>query len=85
MIVVGTIVHYDSLLAGFTNTGKAGSKKAGPSAQELTRLVRYVVSDGYHRYDEMFVWADDLIHKVPDIVNAIRGRFPILFIDEAQV
>lgn len=32
----------------------------------------------------MFIWADDMIDKVPYVVDVIRDRFPLLFIDEAQ-
>ena len=31
---------------------------------------------GFHRHDEMFVWASDLMDKTPDIIGAIRDRFP---------
>ena len=40
--------------------------------------------EGYFCYDEMFVWANDLIDKIADVVKVIRERFFILFIDEAQ-
>lgn len=42
------------------------------------------ISDGYHCYDEMFVWAGELMDKVPGVVDVIRCRFPMLFVDEAQ-
>jgi DNA helicase II / ATP-dependent DNA helicase PcrA len=40
--------------------------------------------DGYFCYDEMFMWAGELIGSVPEVVDALRNRFPILLIDEAQ-
>jgi hypothetical protein len=42
------------------------------------------MAEGYFCYDEMFVWAQDLMEKMPGVVGTIRGRFPLLFIDEAQ-
>jgi len=42
------------------------------------------MAEGYFCFDEMFVWANDLMDKVPGVVRIIRGRFPLLFIDEAQ-
>jgi superfamily I DNA/RNA helicase len=39
---------------------------------------------GYFCYDEMFVWASDLLDKAPSVVEVLRNRFPILFIDETQ-
>ncbi len=43
-----------------------------------------VATEGYHCYDDMFIWANDLMNKVPDLINIIRDRFSLLFIDEAQ-
>jgi hypothetical protein len=40
--------------------------------------------DGYFCHDEMFVWATELIDKAAVAAEALRGRFPLLFIDEAQ-
>jgi len=40
--------------------------------------------EGYHCYDDMFIWAHDLMDKVSDVVHVIRDRFPLLFVDEAQ-
>ncbi|MFA6411729.1 MAG: UvrD-helicase domain-containing protein [Syntrophales bacterium] len=39
---------------------------------------------GYFCYDEMFMWASELMTNVPGIVLMIRERFPLLFVDEAQ-
>lgn len=51
---------------------------------EMQDVCRRSVSKGYHCYEEMFVWAQDLLDKVPGVAQALRGRFPLLFIDEAQ-
>lgn len=65
--------------------GKAPFKDdAGSAATQLRRLARMCADNGYHTYDEMFVWADDLIDRVPAIRDALQERFPILFIDEVQ-
>ena len=55
-----------------------------PSAQQLSRLVRQCTEDGFYRYGELFMWANDLFDKCPDAVATIRQRFPLLFIDEVQ-
>jgi len=55
-----------------------------PSGRQLEKLVKYVACDGYHRHGEMFMWARDLMDKVPDVIAVIRNRFPLLFIDESQ-
>jgi hypothetical protein len=51
---------------------------------EMQDVCQRSVSEGYHCYEEMFVWAQDLLDKVPGVVQALRERFPLLFIDEAQ-
>lgn len=64
--------------------GKPAFKNPGRAATQLTQLARTVIRTGYHRHDEMFMWAIDLMENVPGVVQMIRDRFPLLFIDEAQ-
>lgn len=40
--------------------------------------------EGYYCYDDMFVWARDMLVRSQSIRGSIRQRFPVLFIDEAQ-
>lgn len=54
------------------------------SAVQLRDLARQCVKDGYHRYEEVFMWAHDLLSKKPEVAIAIRQRFPLLFVDEVQ-
>ncbi len=54
------------------------------SAQQLCLLARQCTDDGFYRYEELFMWAEDLLDKYPEAVAAIRQRFPLLFIDEVQ-
>ena len=54
------------------------------SAQQLSRLVRQCAEDGFYRYEELFMWAENLLDKNPEAVATIRQRFPMLFIDEVQ-
>lgn len=60
-------------IADHTDTYKEFRKACEESARE-----------GYHCYDDMFVWARDMMDKLPGFVGVIRDRFPLLFIDEAQ-
>lgn len=55
-----------------------------PAARQLCRLARQCTEDGYYRYEELFMWAEDLLDKHPEAVATIRQRFPLLFIDEVQ-
>jgi DNA helicase II / ATP-dependent DNA helicase PcrA len=56
----------------------------GMAAKQLSALVAQCARDGYHRYDEMFMWARDLLDQIPEVRDAIRERFPLLFLDEVQ-
>lgn len=58
--------------------------KDTPTYGELRNSCRKSCLEGYFCYDEMFMWANDLMNKVSDLVDMIRDRFPLLFIDEAQ-
>lgn len=40
--------------------------------------------EGYLCFDEMFVWANELLDQHPDVAINLRMRFPMVFIDEAQ-
>jgi DNA helicase-2/ATP-dependent DNA helicase PcrA len=66
------------------NGGQVFVNPDAPSAQQLVRLVRQCTEDGFYRYDELFMWAEDLLDKCPEASATIRERFPLLFIDEVQ-
>lgn len=73
--------------AAFNVVDKSGIpifKNSGESSDQLKNIVERVVANGYHRYDEMFMWANDLIDCSPTIKQHIRGRFPLVFLDEVQ-
>jgi hypothetical protein len=50
----------------------------------VQRACRETTSQGYHCYDDMFIWARDLIDNVRLVVTVLRDRLPLLFVDEAQ-
>jgi DNA helicase-2/ATP-dependent DNA helicase PcrA len=52
--------------------------------QNLQKASQETAREGYHCYDDMFIWADDMMNKCPYIVGTIRDRFQLLFVDEAQ-
>lgn len=58
--------------------------QASRSAQQLAALCKQCALEGYHCYDEMFMWGHNLLDKAPALRDAIRNRFPLLFIDEVQ-
>lgn len=55
-----------------------------PTYQALVAACRESAQEGYFCYNEMFVWAHDLIDRVPEVAAFLRRRFPLLFIDEVQ-
>jgi len=55
-----------------------------PTYSGIRDACQRSISEGYHCYDEMFVWAGELLESVPGVVDVLRGRFPLLFVDEAQ-
>lgn len=40
--------------------------------------------EGYFCFDEMFVWANELLDLHPEAATNLRMRFPLVFVDEAQ-
>ena len=64
--------------------GKGTLGKDTKPYKALKRVCKESVMAGIHCYDEMFVWAHNLIDDVPEVTNYLRARFPLLFIDEVQ-
>lgn len=50
----------------------------------LLKICEETSRSGYFCYDEMFVWAGQLLDSDPNILEAIRLRFPLVFVDEVQ-
>lgn len=50
----------------------------------MVEANRMVSEQGYFCFDEMFVWANELLDRRPETATVLRQRFPIVFIDEAQ-
>ena len=59
-------------------------KKSATTAAKLVEICRETTKEGYFCYDEMFVWANQLLDSFPEIIPAMRTRFPIVFVDEVQ-
>ena len=66
---------------------KWGKGHLGPDTQtyqEMRRACEASAREGYFCHEEMFVWACDMIDKLPGIREWLRIRFPFVFIDEVQ-
>lgn len=64
------------------NTGRFGPQT--PTYQAILEARRTISEQGYFCFDEMFVWANELLDKNPEAAMDLRRRFPLVFIDEAQ-
>lgn len=63
-------------------TGKFGPQT--PTYQALVEARRAGSEQGYFCFDEMFVWANELLDKRPETAMDLRRRFRLVFVDEAQ-
>lgn len=52
--------------------------------QAMAAVCRETSEQGYFCFDEMFVWANQLLDRNPSVAADLRRRFPLVFIDEAQ-
>lgn len=55
-----------------------------PIYREMVSACKHASLEGFFCHDEMFVWAKTLLDLYPGIIEAIRCRFPLVFIDEVQ-
>lgn len=55
-----------------------------PTYQALLEARRAGSEQGFFCFDEMFVWANELLDMRPETAMDLRERFPLVLIDEAQ-
>jgi DNA helicase-2/ATP-dependent DNA helicase PcrA len=68
----------------YTGDNKGGLGLATPTYQAIVSVARQSTEQGFFCFDEMFVWANELLDTRPDVARTLRARFPLVFIDEAQ-
>ena len=62
-------------------------RQPGPQSQSgiaLEELKAEIVNDGFYRFADMTVLANQAIEKYPRLIERIRKRFPLVLLDEAQ-
>jgi DNA helicase II / ATP-dependent DNA helicase PcrA len=74
-------VDYD---LGTLRWGKGTLSKDTDAYKDMQRVCKESIQKGDFTYEEMFVWANNLLDTNPSIRETIQNRFPIVFIDEAQ-
>ncbi|MCI4589234.1 UvrD-helicase domain-containing protein [Sphingobium sp. BYY-5] len=67
---------------GGGTTGRFGPLTA--TYQAIVAARRASSEQGYFCFDEMFIWANELLDNCPGTIPTLRRRFPLVFIDEAQ-
>jgi DNA helicase-2/ATP-dependent DNA helicase PcrA len=70
----------------YKNTDFSGNNEPEhtQTCQHIRDACKASTEDGYYRFDEMFVWASDLIDQHPESIKTIRNRFPFVLVDEVQ-
>lgn len=69
---------------GKVRWGRGTLSKDSATYTSMENACRLTTEQGYFCFDEMFMWAHELFLKDPEIIDIIRSRFPVLFIDETQ-
>lgn len=74
----------DSSFRVVKKNGKPLCSQTTPTYSHLQAACRQTCEEGYHSFDDLFVWALDYLERCPEVASIVRARFPLLFIDEAQ-
>ena len=69
---------------GCIHWGKGYLSKNTGIYSDLVVSCKDSIENGFHCYDEMFVWADALLKNHEDAPCWLTHRFPLIFIDEMQ-
>ena len=70
--------------ADFGGGGKSAYSSGTDTHRNMLKACQDSTAEGYYCFDEMFVWAGELLDRCPDVIKTIRARFPMVFVDEVQ-
>jgi DNA helicase-2/ATP-dependent DNA helicase PcrA len=70
--------------ADFTSDKRGNLGVHTDTYQAIMAVCRKTSEQGYFCFDEMFVWANQLLDRNPSVAADLTRRFPLVFIDEAQ-
>ena len=68
----------------YSGANKGALSRDTDLCRAMEAAARAVSEDGYLCFDEMFVWANELLDRYSEVAADLRIRFPLVFIDEAQ-
>ena len=75
-------LQYDS--PDYSGSNKGTLSRDTELCRAMEAAARAGSEEGYFCFDEMFVWANELLDRHPEAAANLRTRFPLVFIDEAQ-
>ncbi|MGF7156173.1 UvrD-helicase domain-containing protein [Novosphingobium gossypii] len=55
-----------------------------PAYRALLAAGRLTTAEGFFCHNDMLLWAREALERNPEIAQAVRCRFPMLFLDEVQ-
>lgn len=78
----GSLAVSEAFLSAVTNCVDVVKSGIGPAylLEQRERLCQR----GVFQYREMYALADQVLHDNPELLQAIRARFPVLIVDEMQ-
>jgi DNA helicase-2/ATP-dependent DNA helicase PcrA len=68
----------------YSGKGKGKLSRDTELCRAMEAAARAGSEEGYLCFDEMFVWANELLDLHPEVATNLRTRFPLIFVDEAQ-
>jgi DNA helicase-2/ATP-dependent DNA helicase PcrA len=73
-----------TLSLGWPSRVSIGFGEDSSTYQQLHRLKTRIASIGYHKFDDMYAYAQAYLGIVPELRAAFCRRFPWVFVDELQ-
>lgn len=68
----------------YSGANKGALSRDTDLCRAMEAAARAVSEEGYFCFDEMFVWANELLDQHSEVGADLCMRFPLVFIDEAQ-
>ena len=68
----------------YSGANKGALSRNTDLCRAMEAATRAVSEEGYFCFDEMFVWANELLDRHSEVGANLCMRFPLVFIDEAQ-
>lgn len=75
-------LQYDQ--SDYSGANKGSLSRDTELCRAMEGAARAVSEEGYFCFDEMFVWANELLGRHSEVGADLCMRFPLVFVDEAQ-